>query len=1027
MKTKLTPKFWCALTLFSLVGQIAWVVENMYLNVFMYKMFNASAADISLMVSASAVSATLTTVLIGALSDKIGKRKLFICGGYILWGISIFCFMFIRTDIINKFIPATVSAATVGASLVIVFDCIMTFFGSSANDAAFNAWLTDSVDSDSRGAAEGINAMMPLVAILAVFGGFMAFDLNLASSWTLVFAIIGAGVIAVGIVGIFIIKDSPAAPSKTGYLQNVIHGFLPSTVKRNPMLYLYLLCFIVFNISIQIFMPYLILYYEVSLKMTNYVFVMAPAIIIASVVTAFWGKVYDKKGFALSSLLSLLWLCIGYVVLYFFKSTVPVFIGSLLMMCGYLAGMAVFGAKIRDLIPSGKAGMFQGVRIFSQVLIPGVIGPFIGKSVLDGAEIIVNSDGTTSFVPNENIFLAALIAAIIASAVVLITIERQKPRLKTDLKTPFEDDKSTSWESEYPRPSMKRDSYISLCGEWSLSVTRKKGVEEELGSIKVPFPPESRLSGICRELKKGEKYVYRKVFTLPEQFNKGKVLINFGAVDQICELYINGMRVGEHIGGYLPFSFDITEFLADGENLIELHVTDNLDTDLAYGKQRKKRGGMWYTPISGIWQPVWLESVPCEYISSLKISSTMKSVTIESIGGLSHKHLKILTDSGIVDIEYDGDSFTYTPDEPRLWSPDSPYLYRFTLSDGVDTVESYFALREVSITKTSGKGVLFLNSHRFISLNGKPIFCHGLLDQGYFSDGIYLPATPNGYLFDILEMKKLGFNMLRKHIKIEPELFYYYCDKNGMLVFQDMVNSGKYNFLIDTALPTAGIKKGIAHKASAKRRIHFENDAKETLNLLHNHPSVIYYTIFNEGWGQYDADRIYNELKAIDPSRIYDSTSGWFTEKKSDVKSEHIYFKKLNLEGNMARPLVLSEFGGYSCKIDGHSFNLDKTYGYKFYKTAAEFEAALERLYLDEVIPMMERGLCSTVLTQVSDVEDETNGLVTYDRQVLKVNAEKMQNISNALFRKFDKISDDTIITEGLCGTHLINRGPLEF
>ena len=995
MKTKLSPKFWCALTLFSLVGQIAWVVENMYLNVFMYKMFNASAADISLMVAASAVAATLTTVLIGALSDKVGKRKLFICGGYILWGISIFCFMFIRTDIINKFIPATVSAAAVGSSLVIVFDCIMTFFGSSANDAAFNAWLTDSVDKKHRGAAEGINAMMPLVAILAVFGGFMAFDLNLSSSWTLIFAIIGVGVLLVGIVGIFIIDDSPVSPSETGYFKNVVHGFMPSTVKQNPMLYVYLLCFIAFNISIQIFMPYLILYYEVSLKMTNYVFVMAPAIIIASVVTAFWGKVYDKKGFTLSSSLSLLWLSLGYVVLYFFKSTLPVFIGSLLMMCGYLAGMAVFGAKIRDLIPVGKAGMFQGVRIFSQVLIPGVVGPYIGKTVLSGAKMIVNNDGTKSFVPNENIFLAALVAAIVAAAVVFIAIKSQKPRLKKDLKTPFEDDASSSWESEYPRPSMKRDSYISLCGEWSLSVESKKGTEE-LGGIKVPFPPESRLSGISRELKRGEKYIYKKAFTLPEKFNVGRILINFGAVDQICELYVNGTRVGEHIGGYLPFSFDITSTLLDGENLIELHVTDVLDTDLAYGKQRKKRGGMWYTPISGIWQSVWLESVPENYISSLKISSTVKSVTIESVGGLSHKYLKILTDEGIVDIEYDGDSFTYTPDEPKLWSPDSPYLYSFTLSDGVDTVGSYFALREVSIEKR--------NDTPCICLNGKPIFCHGLLDQGYFSDGIYLPATPNGYLFDILKMKELGFNMLRKHIKIEPELFYYYCDTNGMLVFQDMVNSGKYSFLIDTALPTAGIKKGITHKASKKRREAFESDAKETLKLLYNHPSVVYYTVFNEGWGQYDADRIYGELKALDPSRIFDATSGWFREKKSDVKSEHIYFKKLDLKKDPSHPLVLSEFGGYSCKIDGHSFNLDKTYGYSFYKTAAEFETALEKLYTCEVIPMIDRGLCATVLTQVSDVEDETNGLLTYDRRIIKVDPERMKKLSSLLLEKFEEI-----------------------
>ena len=432
MKPKLSARFLTALTLFSLVGQIAWVVENMYLNVFIYKMFNASAANISAMVAASAVAATLTTVFIGALSDKIGKRKIFICGGYILWGISILCFMLLKEDVINALFPMTASAAALGVSLVIALDCVMTFFGSSANDAAFNAWLTDSTDASNRGTAEGINAMMPLVAILAVFGGFMAFDLNVAVSWTYIFAIIGVVVIAVGIIGCFIIKEPNISPTKEPYFKTLIHGFLPSTVKSNLSLYLYLICFIVFNISIQIFMPYLILYYEVSLKMTNYVFIMAPAIILASVLTAFWGRIYDKKGFSLAVWCSLIWLSAGYIILFAFRSTVFVFIGSLLMMCGYLSGMAVFGAKIRDLTPVGKSGMFQGVRIFSQVLIPGVIGPFIGKTVLANAETIVSNDGTESFVPNENIFIAAL-AAIALLAILLPIFTKISASRKNDM------------------------------------------------------------------------------------------------------------------------------------------------------------------------------------------------------------------------------------------------------------------------------------------------------------------------------------------------------------------------------------------------------------------------------------------------------------------------------------------------------------------------------------------------------------------------------------------------------------------
>ena len=408
MKKRFSMRFLLSLTLFSLIGQVAWVVENMYLNVFVYNLFSASAGKISLMVGASAVSAAVTTVFIGALSDKIGKRKLFMCGGYIFWGISILGFSLLRVDLLEKIFPFA-SAAALGVAFTIALDVIMTFFGSSANDAAFNAWLTDSTSQKNRGIAEGINSMMPLVAILVVFGGFMAFDLKVPSSWTAIFIIIGLVVITIGVLGIFLIKEPPIEPAKEPYFKTVVYGFLPSTVKKSPMLYLYLGGFIIFNIAIQIFMPYLIIYYERTLEMSNYVFIMAPAIIIASIVTVFFGKLYDKRGFKLSCAISVGLLSLGFAFLFLFAHVLPVFIGSLLMMCGYLSGMAVFGAKIRDLTPEGKSGMLQGVRIFSQVLVPGVIGPYIGKLVLSNAEQIENSDGTFSFLPNEFIFLAALI------------------------------------------------------------------------------------------------------------------------------------------------------------------------------------------------------------------------------------------------------------------------------------------------------------------------------------------------------------------------------------------------------------------------------------------------------------------------------------------------------------------------------------------------------------------------------------------------------------------------------------------
>ena len=409
MQSKLGGKFWCAMLVFGLMGQVAWVVENMYFNVFIYKMFHASASDISLMVMASAVTAALTTILMGAASDKLGKRKAFMSVGYLIWGITIISFAYIRS-----------------VALTIVMDCVMTFFGSSANDAAYNAWITDRGDTTNRGRIEGLNSMMPLVSILIVFGGFMGFDLDQASSWKSIYYIIGISTVAIGILGFFLIEEAPhIQKEQMPYLQTIAYSFRPSTWVQNRPLYYVLFCFAVFGISIQIFMPYLLIYYEKSLEMVNYVLVLAPAIIIAAVITALYGKVIDQKGFRFSVWPAITMLCSGYILLFLCRSFIPVFVGSLLMMSGYLTGMAVFGAKIRDLIPENRSGQFQGVRIIGQVFIPGLIGPAIGAFVLRNSEEITNSDGTVSFLPNAGIFLAALIVILFLG---LILFSNRKPR-----------------------------------------------------------------------------------------------------------------------------------------------------------------------------------------------------------------------------------------------------------------------------------------------------------------------------------------------------------------------------------------------------------------------------------------------------------------------------------------------------------------------------------------------------------------------------------------------------------------------
>ena len=392
MSTKMSSRFWVSMLVFGMMGQVAWVVENMYFNVFIYKMFNATAGDISLMVMASAVMAALTTIAMGVVSDRVGRRKAFITWGYIIWGVSIVAFAYIKS-----------------VALTIVMDCVMTFFGSTANDAAYNAWLTDMGDSSNRGRIEGLNSMMPLVAILIVFGGFMGFDLDARSSWVSIYYIIGTATVGVGVLGLFLIDESPKlSPSNEPFMASLLYSFKPSVMKQNQKLYRTLGMFALFGISIQVFMSYLIISYEEKLGLSNYVVVLAPAIVLAAIATAFFGRLYDKKGFFICVGIALTFLCVGYGVLYVSSSILPVFLGSLCMMSGYLMGMSVFGAQIRDLIPEGRAGQFQGARIIGQVLIPGIIGPAIGAVILQDAPTIINADGTVSFLPNASLWIYAL-------------------------------------------------------------------------------------------------------------------------------------------------------------------------------------------------------------------------------------------------------------------------------------------------------------------------------------------------------------------------------------------------------------------------------------------------------------------------------------------------------------------------------------------------------------------------------------------------------------------------------------------
>ena len=541
----------------------------------------------------------------------------------------------------------------------------------------------------------------------------------------------------------------------------------------------------------------------------------------------------------------------------------------------------------------------------------------------------------------------------------------------------------------YPRPQMRRDSFLNLNGEWDFVYRSEQYLPSEYTKkILVPFCPESKLSGIGESIPAWfHNLYYRRSFTLPKDFKKGRVLLHIGAADQHLTCYLNGKKVGKrHSGGYENITYDITQFLEE-ENRIEIRCSDDLnDKSQPYGKQTLKRGGMWYTPVSGIWQTVWLESVPETYIHKLNIENRGASVTISIEPALDGKVMV----NGLGEFVLKNGTVTISPENPRFWSPEDPYLYDFVVEAGEDRVESYFALRTLEIKK--------IGAYQRLCLNGKPYFFHGLLDQGYWPDGLFTPATPECFANDILAMKKLGFNTLRKHIKVEPEEFYYQCDKLGMIVFQDMVNNGDYNFLRDTALPTVGIQKlndKNLHRDPATRDA-FLRGMEATVNQLRNHPCILYWTIFNEGWGQFDSDNVYHQLKAMDDTRWIDSTSGWFRRKETDVDSRHVYFKPVKLKAG-EKPLVLSEFGGYSYKPEGHVFNTEQTYGYKKFEDPDAFAAAVEKLYYEQVIPAVKNGLCAAIYTQVSDVEDETNGLLSYDRKVEKLTPERMIPIADAL------------------------------
>lgn len=568
---------------------------------------------------------------------------------------------------------------------------------------------------------------------------------------------------------------------------------------------------------------------------------------------------------------------------------------------------------------------------------------------------------------------------------------------------------------EYPRPQMQRTDFTMLNGLWDYSITNTDTPPSSFdGQILVPFSPESSLSGVNRQLLPHQFLWYRTSLPTSECIPSAKerLLLHFGAVDYLAELYINQNLVISHQGGYLPFTADITDFLHPEHNELLLKVQDSTGTnDEARGKQTLERGGIFYTAQSGIWQSVWLERVPASHISSLWFDTDFDSqkvtvhITASSKDTVPPLRVSLWTNnleiaSSSIELQSATEcealsaslSLTIPKEYFHPWSPEDPFLYDVKLCFGDDQVTSYFAMRIFSVEKQS-QGEL--SGKPVFCLNHKPYFLMGVLDQGYWPDGLYTAPSDEALLYDIKTMKSLGFNMLRKHIKVECARWYYHCDRLGMIVCQDMVNGGsRYHMPVISYLPTISpslsshLKDSHYSLLSRKNktaRDFWEKECADTVLYLRFFPSIAIWVPFNEGWGQFDTVRITEMIRQLDPTRPIDSASGWFDQNCGDFISVHNYFRPLSVPVKEwdNRAFFLSEYGGYACAIKGHT-SVERIFGYKRYETAAEFRSAYEDLINKSLLPLKKQGLSGAVYTQLSDVEEEVNGILTYDRKINK-------------------------------------------
>lgn len=997
---------WISFIVVGLAGQFAWCIENMYLNKFIFYLDSSGnyMQLISITVALSAITAALTTIFIGSLIDKIGHRKFIIILGYILWGLSTISFGFINLKNITYLFPTLNAGLACGVS-VIVLDCIMTFFGSSANDACFNSYVTREVTNRNRGKVEGVLSILPLFAMLIIFVGLNGLTDGDNPRWDIFFYIIGAIVLVVGIISIFLLPKEENKKQEDNYLKIITTGFSFKTIKENKTLYLVFLAYMVYGVSSQIYFPYLMIYFEYGLGFSGLDFslVLGVVLIVGSVLSVLYGILSDKINKLISLIPVIIIYCIGLLLLFFVKNGQLIFaiISGILMMFGYISLSSVLNSIVRNLIPHEKEGIFMGIRMLFVVMIPMCTGPFIGEAISNALPGGTYVDlGVSKPLPSSYIWLVALavLLLILIPIIIIFLLNKKNNNSKNNglLRKNTEIDFDEVPLKEYPRINLIRDSYLCLNGKRDILIDNSKEIPTTFDKhCLVPYPIESPLSGVNHLLETDEFIHYHRLVKIPKNFNKGRVVINFEGIDCISTIYLNKREVYKHLGGYTPFEVDITPFIINDQVELDILVEDKTsDSSFTKGKQSLNRGGIWYTSCSGIYKPVWLESTPNIFIKKVKIKPLFDAnkvifnvqTNVDSnceIDFLNYHITSKTNEDIVVDVR----------DIP-IWDINNPNLIDVKVKVNKDEINTYFGFRKINIDLYNNKPYIFLNN--------KPIFINGLLDQGYYQNNL-TPKSYEDYLNDIDNIKNLGFNTLRVHIKNELDMFYYYCDVNGILVIQDIPNGGdKYSFwtmLRGGIFPFIKRKNDKNYKAFSRTNLEGQKEyydlLKKLINNLNNHPSVIMYTLFNEGWGQFDSNDVYQYAKKLDNSRIFDVTSGWYDNGFNEIESIHNYFFPLKVKKMSQKPIIFTEFGGYSY-IEKNHFYGTKVFGYRVYKSKEKLNNAYKKLYL-KIINLKNKGLAGVIYTQLNDVEDETNGLYTADREILKIDAKTIQEINSKL------------------------------